>query len=175
MRGDALWYATPYDRDEVLRRIRYLKPSWSFRSRYGYQNIMFLAAGQLVPAVTGMTWDAFVQRRLFAPLGMTATNTSVTALARAADVATPHERVAGKEQPVAWRNIDNIGPAGAINSNVLDMAQWLGLQLGAGSYRGARPLSPGALKGKHAPPTPVPPPTLPERLGPPTHFPPHRF
>ena len=156
MRGDALWYATPYDRDEVLRRIRYLKPSWSFRSRYGYQNIMFLAAGQLVPAVTGMTWDDFVQRRLFAPLGMTATNTSVTALARAADVATPHERVAGKEQPVAWRNIDNIGPAGAINSNVLDMAQWLRLQLGTGSYRGARLISAAAMKEMHAPQTLVP-------------------
>ena len=170
MRGDALWYATPYDRDEVLRRIRYLKPSWSFRSRYGYQNIMFLAAGQLVPAVTGMSWDDFVQRRLFAPLGMTATNTSVTALARAADVATPHERVAGKEQPVAWRNIDNIGPAGAINSNVLDMAQWLRLQLGTGSYRGARLISAAAMKEMHAPQTLVPLDSITERLRPSTHF-----
>lgn len=49
-RGDGLWWATPYSRDEVLRRIRYLEPSWSFRSRYGYQNIMFVAAGQIVPA-----------------------------------------------------------------------------------------------------------------------------
>ena len=170
MRGDALWYATPYDRDEVLRRIRYLKPSWSFRSRYGYQNIMFLAAGQLVPAVTGMSWDDFVQRRLFAPLGMSATNTSVTALARAADVATPHERIAGKEQPVAWRNLDNIGPAGAINSNVLDMAQWLRLQLGAGVYRGARLISAAGLKEMHTPQTLIPLDSVTERLRPSTHF-----
>ncbi len=56
-RGDLLWYASPYDRNEVLRRIRFLKPSWSLRSRFGYQNIMFLAAGQISPAVTGKEWD----------------------------------------------------------------------------------------------------------------------
>lgn len=66
MRGDALWYATPYDRAEVLRRIRFLKPSWSFRSHYGYQNIMFLAAGEIVPAVTGVSWDDFVRGRILA-------------------------------------------------------------------------------------------------------------
>jgi CubicO group peptidase (beta-lactamase class C family) len=60
-RGDALWYGTPYNRDEVLRRLRYLKPSWSFRSTFGYQNIMFLAAGQIIPAVTGRSWDDFVR------------------------------------------------------------------------------------------------------------------
>jgi CubicO group peptidase (beta-lactamase class C family) len=136
MRGDALWYATPYDRAEVLRRIRYLKPSWSFRSRYGYQNIMFLAAGEVVPAVTGMPWDDFVRRRIFDPLGMTATGTSVAALDTAGDVATPHERIEGRVRTIQWRNIDNIGPAGAINSNVLDMAQWVRLQLGGGLYRG---------------------------------------
>jgi len=111
-----------------------------------------------------------VHRRLFAPLGMTATNTSVTALARAADVATPHERIAGKEQAVAWRNIDNIGPAGAINSNVLDIAQWLRLQLGSGSYRGARLISAAGMKEMHAPQTLVPLDSITERLRPSTHF-----
>ena len=45
-RGDLMWYATTYDRSEILRRVRYLKPSWSFRSNFGYQNIMYLAGGQ---------------------------------------------------------------------------------------------------------------------------------
>src|SRR2546422_7250618 len=99
MRGDALWYATPYDRDEVLRRIRYLKPSWSFRSRYGYQNIMFLAAGQLVPAVTGMGWEDFVQPGPFAPPDMTPTTTTHTPLSRAGEVTTPTTRVPGKDAP----------------------------------------------------------------------------
>src|SRR4030095_5138898 len=50
-RGDLIWYGSAYDRDEILRRVRYLKPSWSLRSRFGYQNIMYLAAGQIIPAV----------------------------------------------------------------------------------------------------------------------------
>jgi CubicO group peptidase (beta-lactamase class C family) len=79
-RGDLLWYASAYDRNEVLRRIRYLKPTWSMRSHFGYQNVMFLAAGQIVPSITGKNWDDFVRERIFTPLGMKSTNTSIKAL-----------------------------------------------------------------------------------------------
>jgi CubicO group peptidase (beta-lactamase class C family) len=67
-RGDLLWYASSYDRNEVLRRIRYLKPAWSLRAHFGYQNIMFLAAGQVVSSITGKNWDDFMRERLFMPL-----------------------------------------------------------------------------------------------------------
>jgi CubicO group peptidase (beta-lactamase class C family) len=170
MRGDGLWYATPYDRAEVLRRIRFLKPSWSFRSRYGYQNIMFLAAGEIVPAMTGTPWDDFVRGRIFAPLGMTATTTSVTRLDSLGDVATPHERFDGRERAIAWRNIDNIGPAGSINSNVLDMAQWIRLQLGRGVVDGRRLLSAAVIKEMWSPQTIIPLDSVTERLRPSTHF-----
>lgn len=170
MRGDALWYATPYDRAEVLRRIRFLRPTWSFRSHYGYQNIMFLAAGEIVPAVTGISWDDFVHRRVLDPLGMAATSTSVRMLDSLGDVATPHERFEGREQPIAWRNIDNIGPAGAINSNVLDMAQWIRLQLGRGLYEGRRLLSAATMKEMWSPQTVIPLDSVTERLRPSTHF-----
>ncbi|MBA3695080.1 MAG: beta-lactamase family protein, partial [Acidobacteria bacterium] len=70
-RGDMLWWGSSYDRNEVLRRIRYLKPSSSMRSRFGYQNVMYLAAGQIVPTVTGKEWDDFLRERIFVPLGMT--------------------------------------------------------------------------------------------------------
>ena len=169
-RGDALWWATPYGREEVLRRVRHLEPSWSFRSAYGYQNIIFLAAGQIVPAVTGQSWDEFVKRRLFEPLGMTATNTSVTVLNGAGDVAAPHSPVDGRMQPVGWRNIDNIGPAGSINSSARDMAQWIRLQLGGGVYNGRRLLSAAAVREMHAAQMVIPIDTLSERLWPSTHF-----
>jgi CubicO group peptidase (beta-lactamase class C family) len=63
---------------------------------------------------------------------MISTNTSLKALAGLPDVATPHQIVRDTVRPIAWRDIDNIAPAGAINSNVQDMAQWLRLQLGSG-------------------------------------------
>ena len=93
-RGDHLiWVGSDFDRAEILRRVRYLPPRWSFRSHYGYQNILYLVAGQVVAAVTGRSWDEFVRERIFVPLGMTASSTSVTALANAGNVATPHADV----------------------------------------------------------------------------------
>src|SRR5438046_1457555 len=154
----------------AARRVRYLQPSWSFRSRYGYQNIMFLAAGQIVPAVTGQTWDDFVRRRIFTPLGMTASNTSVAQLPPGGDVATPHEHFSGKLRAIAWRNVDNVGPAGSINSNVIEMAQWVRLQLGNGVYRGQRLVSEAAVKEMRSPQTVIPLDSITERLRPSTHF-----
>jgi CubicO group peptidase (beta-lactamase class C family) len=152
-RGDQLWYATDMDRDEILYRTRYLEPSWGFREQFGYQNLMYLAAGQIVPAVTGASWDEYVARRIFAPLGMDASSTSTHPLARMANVATPHAEVDGELRPIPWRNIDNIAPAGSINSTALDMAQWIRLQLAGGEYRGTRILSEAAIAAMHTPET----------------------
>jgi len=155
-RGDLLWYASPYDRSEVLRRIRYLKPSSSMRSRFGYQNVMFLAAGQIIPSITGKDWDDFTRERIFVPLGMTATGTSIKTLANSNDVAVPHSKFDDKAEPIAWRNIDNIAPAGSINSNVVDMAQWVRLQLGDGKYQDKQLISSAAIKEMHASQTIIP-------------------
>jgi len=152
-RGDMLWYASAYDRDEVLRRVRYLKPTWSMRARFGYQNIMFLAAGQIIPSVANKSWDDFIRERIFTPLGMTSSSTSIKALSASNNVATPHAKLDDKVQAVSWRNIDNIAPAGSINSNVIDMAQWVRLQLGGGVYEGKRLLSSGVMKEMHTPQT----------------------
>jgi CubicO group peptidase (beta-lactamase class C family) len=152
-RGDLLWYGTDYDRDEILRRVRYLKPSWSMRSRFGYQNIMYLAAGQAVASVSGKSWDEFVRQRIFTPLGMASSSTSIGALKAEANVATPHAKFEDKVQPISWRKIDNIGPAGSINSNAVDMAQWVRLQLNQGSFKNERILSSGAVKEMHMPQT----------------------
>ena len=152
-RGDLLWHASGYDRAEVLRRVRYLKPTWSFRSNYGYQNIMFLAAGEVVASITGKSWDDFVRERIFTPLGMQRTVTSTRPLTSLGDVAMPHERISGAVRPVAWLNIDNIGPAGSINSSVAEMAEWLRLQLGQGTYRGRKLLDAKTIKEMHTPQT----------------------
>jgi CubicO group peptidase (beta-lactamase class C family) len=169
-RGDLLWYAGDIGRDDILRRVRHLKPSWSFRSRFGYQNIMFLAAGQIVPRVAGKSWDDFVAERFFKPLGMADTTTSTKALPAGGNVATPHEEVEEKVCPVTWRNIDNVGPAGSINSNVTDMAQWVRLQLGSESVAKSKILGKLALKEMHTPQTVVPLDGVREKMNPDTHF-----
>ena len=137
-RGDMLWYGSSYDRSEVLRRVRNLAPAWSFRSRYGYQNIMYMAAGQVVGAVSATTWDAFIAERLFKPLGMNRSSTSIKDLKGLANVATPHEKVDDTLRAIRWPNYDNVGGAGSVNSSAHDMAQWMRLILNNGSYDGKR-------------------------------------
>jgi CubicO group peptidase (beta-lactamase class C family) len=136
--GDLLWYESEYSRDEILRRIRFLKPASSFRSRFGYQNIMFLAAGEVVAKVSGKSWDEFVKERFFTPLAMKRTVTRHADLLTSVNVAMPHNEVAGKIRPIRYGWVDNIGAAGGIKSCVADMAQWLRLQLGRGTYEGRR-------------------------------------
>ncbi len=152
-RGDLLWYSGGFSRDDILRRVRFLEPSWSFRSRFGYQNLMYLAAGRIVEAASGLSWDDFVAQRIFRPLGMTRSNTSVTALSGQPNVATPHAQIEGTAETVPWHNIDNIAPAGSINSNVLEMAQWVRLQLGDGEVAGQRLVSTGAIRETKVPHT----------------------
>lgn len=169
-RGDFLWYGSEYGRDEILRRTRFLKPTWSLRSTFGYQNLMYLAAGQVVAKINGKSWDEFIAQRIFTPLGMTSSNTSIKAFKNGDNVATPHAKFEDKVEPIAWRNIDNIAPAGSINSNALDMAQWVRLQLGQGSYQNQRLISSGVVKEMHTPQTVIrvePPFTL---LYPEAHF-----
>lgn len=148
-RGDFLWYGSDYDRNEILRRTRYLKPTWSLRSTFGYQNLMYLAAGQVIAKVGGKSWDAFIKERLFLPLGMAASNTSIKDLKDNDNVSSPHSKIEEKVVVIPWRNIDNIAPAGSINSNVVDMAQWVRLQLGEGTYQGKRLFSSGVAKEMH--------------------------
>ena len=148
-RGDLMWYATDYNRDEILRRVRFLKPTWSVRSRFGYQNIMYLAAGQAAAHVAGKSWDDLVRERIFSPLGMTETSTSTRDLAGKSNVATPHAEIEDTLQIVPWHNIDNIGPAGSINSNVFDMIKWVRFQLAQGKVNGKSLVSASALGETH--------------------------
>ncbi len=135
--GDLMfWPHTTFTRDEVVYRVRFLKPATSFRSHYAYNNLMFVTAGQLVAENTGKTWDEYVREKIFLPLGMNNTNTSTTAFTPSGNWAYPHEKVDGKLQVIPFENLDNAGPAGSINSSVADMSKWVLLQLNHGKIPG---------------------------------------
>jgi CubicO group peptidase (beta-lactamase class C family) len=150
-RYDMIWYGSGEDRSSVLRRLRHARLGTSFRSQFGYQNILFLAAGEVVPAVTGKSWDDFVSQRLFAPLGMKSSSTTTRAFTRKDPVASPHLRIDGTVQVIPWRNIDNAGPAGSINSTVSDMARWVRFQLNGGVWDGKRLITTRSLQETHTP------------------------
>lgn len=135
--GDLLWYGTTYDAEEVVRRLRYLEPAGEFRASYGYSNLMFITAGQVLEAAAGEPWADFVQEHILTPLGMDRTVTSTTALAATDNVAIPHGTDAeGVLRPYDWYNWDAMAAAGGIISSVADMTKWIRLQLGHGTVDG---------------------------------------
>ncbi len=132
--GDVVWYRSNYSAEETVKRIAKLEPQFNFRSGYGYSNVMYLAAGEVIRAVTGKSWDKFVDETFFEPLGMNHTVTTTSVLPTIPDVASPHKYVNGKNHPIPWVAWDNMGAAGGIISSVDDMLKWMDFQLNHGIH-----------------------------------------
>ncbi|WP_194756437.1 serine hydrolase [Aliidiomarina indica] len=153
MTGNRLQFMPTADRETVIRQMRYHEPEAPFRSRYVYSNVMYSVAGEVAAAVSGMSWDELMATRLFAPLNMTRSNTSITQFGSDdKNIAWPHQWIDGELVPIARRNFDNVGPSASVNTSVRDMAQWIRLQLGeAGAYKGVQLLSPEVMAEMHTP------------------------
>jgi CubicO group peptidase (beta-lactamase class C family) len=149
-RGELVWLGAGIGRDEVLHRLRFLKPESPFRSKWSYQNMMFLAAGQAVGKVAGSSWDDVLRQRIFTPLGMTSSLPTQTGNTNP-NSARPHGMDHDTAFVKAFFDGENIAPAGAIVSNAVDMAQWLRFQLNDGVANGKRLLSSAAFRETHAP------------------------
>lgn len=152
-RHDVMWYGSSLSRQELFDRLRYLEPSEDFRAKWQYQNLMYMTAGYMAGRIAGTTWEDLVRRRIFEPLGMSASSLSVVDMERAPDAALPYEEHEhdGKKvlERVPYRVIDAVGPAGSINSNAIDMAKWVQLHLGDGTVNGKRVISQEELEGLH--------------------------
>lgn len=165
--GDLLfWPPSTYTRADVIYKLRFMKPQSSFRSHFAYDNLLYMAAGQIIPAVTGTSWDDYVRDRIFTPLGMTHSTTTNSNFRTGDDYASPHARVDGKLQVIPFEVLDNAAPAGSINSCAADMAKWVQLQLNHGKFTGreGRLFSAERSREMWTPqtilPTPDPPPPL---------------
>jgi CubicO group peptidase (beta-lactamase class C family) len=133
--GDLLfWPQSTYTRDEIVYKLRFMKPASSFRSKFAYDNLLYMTAGQIIPAVTGVSWDDYIRQHIFAPLGMSHSNVSNAAFKAGDDYAFPHSRVDGKLQVIHFGTLENVGPAGSINSCAADMAKWVQVQLNRGKF-----------------------------------------
>ena len=153
-RHDELWDNSPWSREEILHRIASVKLSKPIRSTYQYNNIMFMAAGDVVAAAAKMPWDDFVRARIFQPLGMTHTRSLYSDWA-GSDHATGHRYSHDTISVQTMSDDTNIGPAGAIKSSARDMAQWIRFQLGDGMIDGKRLVSEDALNETKTPQMPL--------------------
>jgi CubicO group peptidase (beta-lactamase class C family) len=130
-------------REEVLQAATKAEPWAEFRDKFYYTNVMYLASGVAAGKAANEDWDMLIAERIFEPLGMSSSSTSLHQVESSPDLSLGYiwdqDLEEYREKPK--RTIDNIGPAGSINSNVVDLAQWVRFQLGHGEYEGTRLLS----------------------------------
>ena len=128
--GDLLWYGTNYSREEVIRRFRYRENPYSLREKFGYSNLMYILAGEVVKQVSGKTWDEFVTKKIFIPLDMSSSTTTNIGFENKENIAWPHL----DGQPMSFINYDNSGPAVSINTSVSELLKWVQLMLNKGAW-----------------------------------------
>jgi CubicO group peptidase (beta-lactamase class C family) len=151
-RHDFVWYgADNLTRKDVVDGLRYLEPSKGFRETWQYQNGMFGVAGYLVDLVSGDSWENFVAKNIFQPLGMKSSNFSVNESQKSSDFAKPYAERKFEVKEIPFRNIDAMGPAGSINSNVVDMANWVIMQINGGKFNGNQVVSDGSIRQTQTP------------------------
>ena len=155
-RHDAAWFNNnSITRREIVQRLAHLESSHTFREKFQYNNLMYVAAGYLIESVTGRTWEENIRRRIFIPLGMTNSNFSVRDSQKAADFALPYKEQADALKEIPFRNIDVVGPAGSINSSIHDMLPWLRLNLNKGKHGERQIIKATTLADIHSPQMPM--------------------
>ena len=130
--GDILWYRSTLTAEEILKRVPYLPKAYEFRAGYGYSNVMYLAAGEVIEKVSGQSWHDYIGKHFFEPLAMNRSVTSVKELEEIDNVATPHRVVGDKHVPMPWEEWSTVAAMGGIISSVDDMAKWMIMNLNNG-------------------------------------------
>jgi CubicO group peptidase (beta-lactamase class C family) len=138
--GDFTFWDSNLPKDSIVWKMRYLKPPGEFRQDHGYCNSGFLVAGQVLEKVTGNTWENYVQENILTPLGMNNTYMNTAGLTERTNVAQPHNNLYSSITKIPFDNVDNLGPATSMVSNVKDLSKWLLLQLDSGRYNGKQVL-----------------------------------
>jgi len=130
---DYLWGSMNIPSEEILKRMRLVKPTYSFRGGFIYQNIFYIAAGAVIKQVSGQDWHDFIQARILTPLGMTRTATKLKNI-KDDNYTKPHYRIQGKITVIGHTNDDEVGPAGSIWSSIDDMSKWTLCMLDSSKY-----------------------------------------
>ncbi|MDX9772852.1 MAG: serine hydrolase [Bacteroidales bacterium] len=134
--GDLMMWpdSASFTRNEIIHNLRYLKQSSPFRTKYDYDNLLYIVAGVVVERVSGTSWEEFVEERIMRPLGMGHSAASINRLKDRSDIIDAHIPVNGVLQVVPKHESDVHNPAGGIFSSVADMSKWVIMQMNNGKY-----------------------------------------
>lgn len=146
-RNDILWVNGKVSRNDILHDATHAEAFSDFRKKFNYNNVMYLAAGVAAAKQQHQNWDDLLEQRLLKPLEMNHTTTRLKQIKDSPKLSMGYmwleEEKKYKHLPM--RNLANIAPAGAINSNVMDMTHWLKFQLNGGVYKNKRLVSEKSL------------------------------
>ncbi|MBU2046790.1 MAG: serine hydrolase, partial [Bacteroidetes bacterium] len=135
--GDFTFWDSNLSSEEIMNRMKLMKPIYPFRQDFGYCNSCFLTAGEVIPKVTNETWNQYVENNILKPLGMNNTYTVHAGMSQRVNVSKPYtNQFTGVVTEIPYDNVDNLGPAASMISNVSDLSKWLMLQLDSGKYEG---------------------------------------
>jgi len=157
--ADYLWMMTGFTTEEILDRMKYAEPAYSFRSDYIYQNIMYAAAGEIIHRVSGKPWREFMQERIFDPLNMKHTIAKTGLLDQSplsSNHVTPHNKSEEGVKPIDFMVADQIGAAGSVWSSIDDMTKWMKFLLDSAKIEGKRQLSGKVFEELFKPQTIIP-------------------
>lgn len=130
--GDLIWYKSDFSAEEVVKRSKHLQKTFDFRAGYGYSNVMYIAAGEVIRSVTGKSWSENVKERIFEPLGMNRTVTSPKKLSEKGNYVTPHALENNINIPIEWVDWEEIGALGGVITSVNDISKWMIFMLNHG-------------------------------------------
>lgn len=131
-----IWAGGKLKRDEVIKVAANAEPYAGFRDQFQYNNVMYMTAGVCAGKANGSSWEKLLAERLFAPLDMKATNTSIVEMQKNEKAAKGYIWDKDREDYVMlpMRDLESIGPSGSINSSVSEMANWIRMQLNEGTF-----------------------------------------
>jgi CubicO group peptidase (beta-lactamase class C family) len=136
--GDLMFWpdGSDFTVNDVLKSFQYQKPVSAFRTKYDYDNLLYIVAGELIERITGMSWSDFVENKIMKPIGMNRSAGVYKNIKDKSNVAVPHSSAKGKLkeiEPYLVREV-TIGASGGIYSSINDMSKWLLLHLNGGKY-----------------------------------------
>lgn len=151
-----MWLINDFTSAQIIHQLRYQKQNYGLRAHFCYNNTMYLVAGEIVPAVTGASWNEYVRKHFFIPLGMDNTTSLMSVYEHDRDTAVPHGKVDGKVVPISRMDTDSMAPVGGIKSSVADISHWLIMLLADGRYHGHSVLDSAVIKTMETPQTIIP-------------------
>ena len=148
-RHDLIWFKSPFTREELFEKLKYLEPQEPMRTTFLYNNLMFAAVGQIIKIKSGKKWEDFVRERIFTPLDMSTTCYTIADMLKQPDYGVPFREKRDSFELYKipyYEDTEGVAPAGAVISNIDELSHWLIALMNEGKYNGRQVLPAGALK-----------------------------